>query len=114
MHILLYVIWFLLPLFFFIIALWAKLEQLSDRPKRQNPGDFFRQGVFVLVCVLISVVIDQYLLAALVDFLSSDWLPLGFFQALLLPFVLYLAARIVGPSQDVLITRAPKPSKKGR
>lgn len=109
---LLYVIWFLIPLFFFSIALWSTLESAGGKHKRENPGDFFRQGVFALVCVLISVAIDQTVLEGLVGTFSPDFIPLGVYQVLLLPFILYLAARILGPTQDIRIKKAPRSGRK--
>lgn len=108
----LYIIWFLIPSLFFVIGLWSKLEQLSGKGRRENPGDFFRQGFFVLVCVLVCVGIDTYVLADIIDFLLPDILPLGFYQALLLPVVLYIAALIIGPSTPILISKAPRPTRR--
>ena len=114
MKILLYLLWFLLPAFFFGIALWSKLEQFSNKHKRENAGDFFRQGIFVSVCVLLSVLIDQYALGGIVTSLSPDFIPLGFYQVLLLPLVLYLAAMLVGPSKAVTASKSRQRAKVGR
>lgn len=99
----LYILWFLIPAFFFLLALWAKLEQLGGSVKKQNPKDFFQQGFFVLVCVLICVVIDRYILADLVNNFAPEIMTLGFFQAILLPAVLLIGAKIIGPTQEILI-----------
>ena len=45
----LYIIWFLIPTCFFLLALWAKLEQIGNRAQKQNPGDFLKQAYFVLL-----------------------------------------------------------------
>ena len=111
MHTFLYIIWALLPLFFFIMALWAKLEQISNKDKRQNPGDFFRQGLFVTACVIIAVLIDQTVLESFVQSLAPDFMPLGFFQIILLPIILLVAAKVYGPSKTIRITKPPHPSR---
>jgi len=108
-----YIIWFLIPLFFFTMALWSRLEQVGGKSKRENPGDFFRQGVFVLVCVLISIGIDQLLLEDIVSSVSPAFIPLGFYQIVLLPLVLYLAALISGPSKAIKIQRNKSSKKPG-
>jgi hypothetical protein len=101
----LYIIWFCLPLFFFTIALWSKLEAMSGKDKRENFGDFFKQGVFVTGCVLLAVAIDQYVLADLVAAVSPDFIPLGLYQFLLLPFILYIGALAVGPSKSISLKK---------
>ena len=110
----LYLLWFLLPTFFFGIALWSKLEQLSNKHKRENAGDFFRQGIFVSVCVLLSMLIDQYVLEGIGTTWSPDFIPLGFYQVLLLPLALYLAAMLVGPSKAVTASKSRQRAKVGR
>lgn len=112
MRIALYIIWGLLAAFFFLVSLWGLLERWSGKQKAQNPGDFLQQGIFVLVCVLISVAIDQYILTDLVASLSPDWIPIGFYEVLLLPLVLLIGAKIVGPSKDLTITKNPRPTEK--
>jgi len=113
METVLYVIWFLIPLFFLTLALWSKLEQVGGKSKRENPGDFFRQGIFVLVCVLISVAINHFYLTGIVESLSPSFIPLGFYQIVLLPMVLYLAALFCGPSKDIKIQRKKSARRAG-
>ena len=107
----LYVLWFLLPLFFFSLALWSKLEQVGGKKQQDHPSDFIRQGIFVLICVCIAIGIDQYLLKYFYDSLGLTFAPFGFFQVLLLPFVLVVAAKVVGPTKDIQISKSPNPSK---
>lgn len=115
MKTLLYVVWFLLPLFFFGIALWAKLEKISNRRKgHDNPGDYFRQGIFVSGCVLASVAIDQFFLEPVLSPMMPNAIPVGVVQTLLLPALLWTAGKIFGPSQEILIRDAPKLSDKKR
>ncbi len=114
MHTALYVIWFLIPTCFFLLALWAKLEQISNRSRAQNPGDLLRQGYFVLASVLVSVLIDHFILEKVVISISPTWLPIGFYRIILLPMVLLLGAKIAGPSKDIRIAKAPRPTQQKR
>ena len=104
MQIALYIIWFLLPVFFFGVGLWGKLESFGNKYRRENSGDFFRQGTFVLICCIVALVIDQFILESLVETLSPEFIPLGFYRTLLLPVILLVAALIIGPSKDIKIS----------
>lgn len=107
-----YAIWAVLPIFFFVVALWSKLEEFGSKSKkRDDAADFFRQGLFVLICVIISVVIDRFFLEKLVAPLS-DFLPESFFRIALLPTILLLAARFVGPSKQIRITKSARPTER--
>lgn len=106
----LHIIWILLPLFFLVMALWSFLEKTYGKKSHERPGDFFSQGVFVTVCVAISFAIDTYVLPGLVESVSGDSVPYWVFQMGLLPFVLYIAAKVYGPSTPIRIAKAPNPS----
>ena len=108
MRIALYIIWFLIPGFFFLMALWAWLEKLSDKQRQQNPKDFLKQGLFVLLCSLIAVVIDAFALESIANSLLGDYIPLPLLQILLLPVILYIGAISIGPSKQIRINRAPR------
>ncbi len=112
MHTFLYIVWFSIPTFFFLAALWAKLEVISNKGKKENPSDLFRQGLFVLVVALIAVGIDRYVLKSLVESFSPDILPLGFYQAILLPILLLIGAKLVGGSKEIRIEKAPRSTYK--
>ena len=107
----LYIIWSLFPLFFFILGLYAFLEKKSNKHARaQNPEDFFRQGFFVLMCVLASVGIDRYVLP---EFLEDE-ATINFIRIILLPVVFWVGGMVIGPSQAIRIAKAPKPSRRDR
>jgi hypothetical protein len=112
----LYILWFALPTIFFLMALWTKLERMGGEGKKGNASDLFSQGVFLLCCVLLAVLIDQTVLEDLVSEFVSDSLPLGFFQFFLFPFILLIGAKIVGPSKKILIpsssNRTPRSPKR--
>lgn len=110
----LYIIWLLIPGFFFLLALWAKLEKMGKSSQKQNPADFFRQGTFLLICVVISIIIDALFLDAIVGMLDFMSFPKGVFQFLLLPVVCVLLAMVIGPSKEIRIGKAPRPSERKR
>ncbi|MBN8549669.1 MAG: hypothetical protein J0M12_10170 [Deltaproteobacteria bacterium] len=107
----LYIVWFSIPLFFFGVALFATLERLGGKEKKGGTADAWRQGFFVLACVGVAVLIDRTVLPDIVDSIAPDYLPLGFFEVILLPLVLYLAALLFGGSKEILIGQAPKPTR---
>ena len=110
MTIAIYVVWALIPLFFFLMALWSLLEKFSGKKKHERPGDLFKQGLFVLFCVLVSIAIDYYLLPAIADSIDFGYIPYGVYQLILLPSVLYMAAKIIGPTKPIQIAKAPSSS----
>lgn len=110
----LYSVWLVIPLGFFVIALWSALELTGKSGKRQNPGDFFRQGFFTLVCAIICIIIDQTFLGFFVENFSPSFIPLGFYQVILLPLVLYIGALTVGPSKPIRVTKGGKAQPKHR
>ena len=112
MYQLLYAIWILIPIVFFLLALWSKLEQMSGRPKKDHPGDLVRQGIFISGCVVVAIIIDHFFLPYLYSYISPAWIPYGLYEVLLLPFILYVAAVAIGPSTDIKIIKAPRPSIK--
>lgn len=116
---LLYLLWLSLPLFFFGFALWGKLEAISNKDKHENSGDFFRQGVFVSLCVGLAVLIDKFALESFVENYSPEFMPLGFWQVILLPAILVLGAKLIGPTKAIRPGRRkvaapakPKPRKR--
>jgi hypothetical protein len=99
-----YTVWFLIPLAFFLMALWATLEKIGKSPKKQHPADFSRQGAFALLCVFVALGVDQYLLQPN-EGMFSEWLPLPVVQVLLLPIVLSIGAAVWGGSKPIKITK---------
>ncbi len=114
MRIVLYVIWFGIPALLFVLSFWAKLEQLGKSHRKQNPGDFFRQGIFMLAVALVCFAIDYYWLEDLVDNFAPEVTPLLFYEIIIYPLVAVLGAQIVGGSKPILIGEAPRPSTRGK
>ena len=103
----LHIVWILFPAFFFVMALWAKLEQFSKSARKQNPGDFFKQGLFIAACSLLAFIIDLNFLRSFNDSFVP-FLPLLLLQIVLYPFILLIGAKLLGPSKDILVGRPNK------
>ncbi len=106
-----YVAWLGIPFIFFTLALWSKLEEMSGLPKKDRPGDLMRQGGFMLICGCLAVGFDYFFLDSLYVSLSPPFVPFELYELLLLPVVLLVAAKFIGPSKDIKISKAPNPSK---
>ncbi len=103
-----YGIWLLLPIFYFVVALWGKLERSSGERNRDDLGDYVRNGTVALLAVIVSVGIDRFLLPALDDTLLTDLMPIFFFRVLLYPVVFVLINLALGPSKKIQIPTTPK------
>lgn len=88
------------------------LEVWSGKDKKENPGDIFKQGTFLLICSGLSLVIDRNLLPWLSASLPS-WTPPMLLSVLLLPVVLYLTALLIGPTRVIRIQKPSHPSQRG-
>ena len=107
-----HVVWIIIPLFFFAIALYAKLEMIGNKHKVDNPKDFLRQAAFTTLCTGIAFIIDEYALEGLVQSLSPDWIPVMFYRILLLPLILVIGAHLAGGSEEIAINKAPRPTER--
>ena len=108
MRLALYTVWFLLPVVFFVLALWAKLEQAGGDRRTAEAGDLVRQGIFVLTAAGVSLALDVLVLIPAVEPLLPEWLPLGVLEVALFPAVLFIQALILGPSKEISLTRRSK------
>ena len=106
-----YFLWALIPLFFFLLALYSFLEKTAGKQKSERPGDLLRQGLFVTLCVAASIAIDIYLLPILIVNFFGDLIPRIVLQIVLLPIVLALGAMLYGPTRDIRIERPPEIKK---
>ncbi|NMC62178.1 MAG: hypothetical protein GYA55_03325, partial [SAR324 cluster bacterium] len=76
-----------------------------------NPGDFLKQGSFVLACAIICFLVDRYMLSKLAEEELPFGIPLLFIQIVLFPLVLYLAALVIGPTKAIRIEKAARPTE---
>jgi hypothetical protein len=109
---LLYFIWFLVPAVFFLMALWSGLEKISKSSRPQDPKLLFKQGLFTLLCVVLAILIDHYLLRQELADMIPEWLPLLIIELFLLPLILWIMALLIGGSKEIEITKAPNVSKR--
>ena len=109
----LYGIWILIPLFFLAMSLWVALENIARPDRKERPGDYLRQGLFVAGVVAAAIGIDQYALKTLVDFVSPDPTALWFARIILLPLLLFLSSRLIGPTEPIRIENLPTNNKRG-
>lgn len=110
-----YALWFCLPVTFLLMALWGKLEEIGNRYERQNVGDMLRQGIFLLICGVVTLAIDHYFLEQLVTGIGLDALaPMWVFRSMVYPIVIFVAAKLLGPSNEILISKGARPSDRRR
>ena len=95
----LYTLWILVPIFYFMVILWSKLESLSSSKPPEDFVNYTRQGVITGCIVIVCIFIDRAILPGLVKAIFGEALPLMFFRIMLLPAVLYLTAKLLGPSK---------------
>lgn len=110
----LYILWILVPLTYFLLALWSRLEQSTQikkgKKRSKEASDLISQAYFVSGCSLATFLIDKYFIHQVEPFLPS-FIPLGFVQIMLLPVVLYIGGMLVGGSKPIRIEKAPRPSE---
>ncbi|MCB0319436.1 MAG: hypothetical protein KDD60_00840 [Bdellovibrionales bacterium] len=110
-------IWVLLPLIFFLFALWSYLEQSTQvakgKKRNQEPHDLLRQGLFVTACSIIAFLIDTFvIMGGGLDWVFGEWIPQPLVRFVAYPFILYVAAMAFGGSKAPRIEKAPRPSER--
>jgi hypothetical protein len=96
-----HIAWLSIPTTFFLGALWSFLESKSSSPKKRDPLDIAKQGLFVLACAISCITIDITLLPSIHEMVVGFGIPLGMLQFLLLPFVAIILAKLIGGSKPV-------------
>lgn len=114
-----YIIWGLIPVGYFLLVIWSKLEQSTQirkgKKKTAEAADLFRQGVFVTFCVGITFLIDYFFVdRGYLEPILPGFVPIGFIKLLLLPLVLLAVGSLVGGSKPIRIEKAPRPTSKQR
>jgi hypothetical protein len=111
MRTVIYGIWLLVPLSFFLMALWSLLEGRQRKSRRSDTGDLFRQGVFLSLAASATILLDLLTLDLLMGFLEG-FVPRGLVEFSLFPLVLIVLAQLYGPSKEIRITSASSRRKK--
>ena len=109
----LYIIWFTIPICFFLMAAWSQLEQVNESNRKHDAKDLYKQGLFVLGCAFAALALNEMLLEPVVGPTLPKLVPLGVLQVLLLPAVLTIGAHLIGGSKPVRIERSSR-SKRTR
>jgi hypothetical protein len=104
-----YGIWALIPIFFFLQALWFTLKKgaFSSNQKKAEIFDLWKQCGFVSVCVLVAYFIYKKIYITYFSPTVIQFVPDFVAQFLLLPITLLLAATIIGPSKEIRISKLP-------
>lgn len=89
-----YLIWALLPISLFLLALWGIVKRAAKQRGREYPADNFRQGIYCLVLLFVAVWLDQQYLSDIASDLASDDLAASVIRLLIYPAVLLIAAMI--------------------
>ncbi|MCB0333570.1 MAG: hypothetical protein KDD55_08735 [Bdellovibrionales bacterium] len=110
----LYILWILVPLTYFLLALWSRLEQATHiqkgKKRSKEASDLLSQAYFVTGCSIATYFVDRYFAQEIEPFLPS-FIPLGFVQIMILPLMLLIGGYIVGGSKPIRIEKAPRPTE---
>lgn len=109
-----YILWSIFASLYFLIAIYSWLEQLSGRRKTDNSKDLVRQGLFVTSCVVISILLDRHVLRHRLEPILPEEIPYPFVVFLIFPLVMAITATLIGPSEKILIRKAPRPTERKR
>ncbi len=103
---LLYLIWGLLPLSLFLLALWARVKRIAKVHGREPAGEYFVQGLFCLAVLLVTIWIDSNFFDAIMEAALGGLVDPSIPRFLLYPVVLLVAAQLSG-----LVKKSPPPKK---
>ena len=112
-----YTIWGLIPLIYFLLVLFSRLEQSSHvskgKKRSREASDLFRQALFVTACALVTFLIDYFFVdQGMLEDLLPEFVPLGFIKLILFPIVLMVLGKLVGGSKPIRIEKAPRPTSR--
>ncbi len=114
----LYILWIFIPLAYYLMALWSKLEQSTQRKRGKNvqheAADLFKTANHLAIVCFITFLVDRYATETLIKPNLPDLVPLPLVQILLLPAVMYVVALIKGKSEPIRIKKAPRPTQNKR
>ena len=91
----LYGVWLLLPLSFFLLAVWAVLKPVFKVHGQEYYGDYFKQGLFCSIGLALAIVIHQSDgFNNFIEAYSHRWFNLSIASWLLYPSILVVMAYI--------------------
>lgn len=111
--------WVLVPVAFFLMALWSWLEQSTQvrkgKKRSEEPQDLTKQAIFLSICSIIAWGVDALIIqSGSVDFLFGEWTPKPMVRFFVYPLILYIGAVTVGQTKRPSIDKLPRPSEKYR
>ena len=108
------VIWWLFPVSFILLALWAKLEKISHKGNKgtEDIASYLRQAVFLTVCAGVTTLVDLYILEPEIKPLLPEIVPFELCQIVLFPFILWIVAMITGGTKPIKIEKISHVSKR--
>ncbi len=105
-------LWVLAPVVFLLFALWAVLER-SAKNKATHPAEHLSAAAFLGVCGIVSYGIHKFVLDWFVTLVDTG-LPRNLFLLMVWPMVLFIGAKIIGPTRKIRIEKAPDSSRRGK
>lgn len=105
-------LWIFAPVVFLLLALWAVLER-SAKNKATHPSEYLSAAAFLGVCGIVSYGIHRILLDWLLALVDTG-LPRNLFLLMVWPMVLFIGAKITGPSRRIMIEKAPNSLNRGK
>src|SRR6187402_1894739 len=87
-----YILWALLPFTLLCLSVWAVMKRWFKIPGREDAGRYFAQFIFSLICLIVSIIFDQFFLEDLVTVLSAGMFDVALARWLLFPALLVLFA----------------------
>lgn len=107
-----YFIWALLPTFYALTILWGYLEKVAGSTPNMRFEDYWKQAKFTWFAFAVSVAIDRYLVKGSIQSWIEQYVPILLFQILLFPVVLYILSSLIGPTEEIRITKLAHVSKR--
>ena len=66
-----YVLWALLPLILLSLSVWAVIKRWAKIPGRENAQRYFQQFIYSVICLILAIMFDQYMLEGILDTLFA-------------------------------------------
>ena len=109
----LYIVWALIIIGYFFVALWSLMEKYGDKRKANKieSSALFKNFAIVTVGVAICFFIDMTMMDDTIYPLFPDFIPKGLVQIMLLPVVFTIGAQLMGGTKPESIQRGNRTAK---
>lgn len=102
-----YILWGLVPTFFFIMWAISALEKTVGKKRTENPSDFLKSFLFTAGCFGILALFEVFFIDSVLDLVGTEYFSHNVLFFLSYPVILLIAAQFVGGSKPIRITKAP-------